>query len=259
MTSLEKAQLKDAEAAVLVIKPTGFSLLQAAQLMAGFDQARLQDIQKALRLADGEPFSITDAVKFAMAQKLRTTDLSNISYEDALAACLKDKKNHISTAHYQRLSQRGRSFGEFIGPMMVREIPGAAKARPWVESRAMPDGNLTSKCTWNKLVTDLGTIFGFFVKQKWCSTNPFSDIPRFSKKSIGSKQRLRRTDGVSRRESSKMVLLFCAHAAARFAAGHEDGRDPETRRLHQARRRCSVLLKRNSAPLRGDHERARTA
>jgi hypothetical protein len=191
ITSLERAQLKDAEAAALVIKPTGVSLLQAAQLVAGFDQCRLQDAQKALRLADGEPFSLVDAVKFAIAHNLRTTDFSTITYEDALAACLKEKKNHISTAHYERLAQRGRSFGEFIGPMNVRDISGAAKARPWVESRAMRDGNLTSKCTWNKLVTDLGTIFGFFVKQKWCSTNPFSEIPRYSKKSIGSKQRLR--------------------------------------------------------------------
>ena len=172
MTSLEKSQIKGAEAATLVVKPTGFSLLEAAQLAAGFDRSRLQDVQKAVRLAEGEPFSLVDAVKFALAHNLRTTDFSNIVYDDALAACLKEKKNHISTAHYQRLAQRGRSFGEFIGPMIVRDIPGAAKARPWVESRAMPDGDLTSKCTWNKLVTDLGTIFGFFVKQKWCSTNP---------------------------------------------------------------------------------------
>ncbi|MFT3829848.1 MAG: hypothetical protein QM691_09120 [Opitutaceae bacterium] len=191
MTSLEKPQIKDAEAAFAVLKPSGLSLLEAAQLAAAFDRSRLQDVEKAMRLADGESFGLFEAVKFAIAHNLRTTDFSNILFDDALAACLKEKKNHISTAHYKRLSQRGRSFGAFIGPMIVRDIPGAGKARPWVESRAMPNGNLTSKCTWNKLVTDLGTIFGFFVKQKWCSTNPFSDIPRYSKKSIGSKQRLR--------------------------------------------------------------------
>ncbi len=191
MTSLEKAQLKDAEAAALVLKPTGFSLLEAAQYVAGLDRLRLQDAQKALRLVEGEPFSITDAVKFAMAHNLQTTDFSNTVYSEGLKAYLEDRKNHISKAHYQRASQRGRSFGEFIGPMVIRDIPGTTKALEWVKSRAMPDGILTSKATWNKLVTDLATIFGFFVKKKWCSTNPFSDISRYSKKSIGSRQRLR--------------------------------------------------------------------
>ncbi|MFT3783666.1 MAG: hypothetical protein QM790_16765 [Nibricoccus sp.] len=98
-----------------VVKPTGFSLLEAAQLAAGFDRLRLQDAKKALQLVEGEPFNLADAIKFAMAHKLRTTDFSTILYDDALDACLKEK-NHISTAHYQRLAQRGRSFGEFIGP-----------------------------------------------------------------------------------------------------------------------------------------------
>jgi hypothetical protein len=190
LTSLTNAELKVCEAAMALSKEAGVSLLDGVRAIADFGPIKLKEALKALQLAETEPFSLPDAVKFSISHQLQTTELTSVGYDDGLAIFLKGKKDHISEAHFKRVGQRGRSFSEFIGAKNIRDIT-AREALAWVESRAKPDGVLTSKSTWNHLVTDLATIFGYFVKQKWCAVNPFGDIDRYSKKSIGAKQRLR--------------------------------------------------------------------
>jgi hypothetical protein len=188
LTALTYDDLKEAEAALALAKSTGMTLLDAVRLAAEIGPTKAKEAAKALQLAEGEPFSLPDAVKFAISQRFQTTNLVEITLEEALCKYQAMKEDHLSASHFERSGQRARSFAKFIGKKSVREIT-AADARAWVEATAKPDGVLHSKGTWNKCVTDISTVFRYFEKQKWCTSNPFADIERFSRKSMGAKER----------------------------------------------------------------------
>ena len=116
---------------------------------------------------------------------LHTTSSSEVLFGTAVEQYLKSKDGHVSHSHLQRIGQRARSFGKYIGAKKLHEIT-AQDAKTWVESRVINEGELISKSTWNKLVTDLSTIFVNFQGKKLCTTNPFAGIKRFAHKSIGA-------------------------------------------------------------------------
>ena len=208
LTWLSYEQLKAEETAVTLAQSAGISPLEAVQLVIQFGSIeKVKDGIKAQRLAEGEPFSVTEAVKHAIAQGLKTTATREVLFETAVEDYLKARNGHISGAHRLRVGQRARSFGKFIGAKKLHEIT-AQEAKAWVESRAIKKGELTSKSTWNKLVTDLSTMFVYFLDEKWCTNNPFSSIKRFSQKSIGAKQRLR------------LEVPVCAELMAHIEAQH---------------------------------------
>ena len=208
LTWLSYEQLKEEETAVTLAQSAGITPLEAVQIVIEFGgAAKVKDGIKAQQLANGEPFSVADAVKHAIAQGLHTTSTSEVLFDSAVEDYLKAKKAHISESHLQRVGQRARSFGKFIGAKKLHEIT-SQDAKAWVESRTLKEGELTSKSTWNKLVTDLSTMFVYFLSEKWCTTNPFGDIKRFAQKSIGAKQRLR------------LEVPVCAELMAHVEAHH---------------------------------------
>ncbi len=189
------------------MKSVGGSLLDVVKVAAELGADNLKEARKALQLADGEPFSLSDAVKHAITQKLQTKGRKEILFADALDQYLRLKKDHISSSHCERIRQRAKSFARFIGDRHVHDIR-EQDARAWVESRTIKGGELTSKSTWNKLVTDLSTMFVYFLNENWCTTNPFGGIKRFAQKSIGAKQRLR------------LEVPVCAELMAHVEAHH---------------------------------------
>jgi len=87
LTSLTNAELKVCEAAMALSKETGVSLLNAERAIANFGPIKLKEALKALQLVETEPFSLPDAVKFSMNQKLQTTELTNVDYDSAGPGC----------------------------------------------------------------------------------------------------------------------------------------------------------------------------
>jgi hypothetical protein len=190
VTSLTYEQLKVAEASAAASEKSGVSIPDAIQAVADFGPERLKLALKALTLAEGESFTLVDAVKFAISHKLQTTKLADMDLEDGFARYERSKKGEISESHRKRVGQRCRNFLRFVGKTLIREVR-SDQAKAWVESVAKPNGELKSKSTWNHLVTDLATVFSHFEKEKWCSVNPFGGLTRYSKKQIGAKARRR--------------------------------------------------------------------
>ena len=110
---------------------------------------------------------------------LHTTSSSEVLFGTAVEQYLKSKEGHVSRSHLEQVGHRARSFGKYTGAKKLHEIT-AQDAKTWVESRVTKEGELTSKSTWNKLVTDLNTMFVRFLDEKRCTANPFAGIKRFS-------------------------------------------------------------------------------
>jgi hypothetical protein len=245
ISTLSDSELKEAEALFHVAKRLGVSPLDTVNFVAQIGKEKIEDVRKAIALANGEAFTLTDAVKAAVRTNL-APGIHKITFEGAFEVYLAARVDHVSRAHYDSIRQRIRSFGSHVGLQTLVCDIADAQALAWLKKKTndgQADRPPSWKKTWNNLLGDVSAFFVFCGERRWVQNNPFASVAKFSKKALGAASR-----GRDRLEVQQCTALMsyveknhpkwcCYFAVALFAGVRPDLRNGEMWELARCIRR----------------------
>lgn len=148
----------------------------------------LREAEAAMQILKGSGLTLLDCVRGALrgdstVQKASTT---KVSFKDALEKFETAKKGHISVSQADSYHYRGASFLEHIGSTKQLSEITSDDIITWIESKG-EQGHPVAKKTWNNYRNDMSAILSWCMAppRRWMEKNPAAEVVKYNKRSLG--------------------------------------------------------------------------
>ncbi len=150
--------------------------------------AELREAEAAMQILKGSGLTLLDCVRGALrgdsaVQKASTT---KVTFKDALEKFEAAKKGHISVSQADTYRFRGKSFLDHIGATKLLSEITSEDILDWINSRGR-EGQAVAKKTWNNYRNDLSAIFSWCMEspRRWLEKNPSDEVVKYNKRALG--------------------------------------------------------------------------
>ncbi len=149
--------------------------------------AELREAEAAMQILKGSGMTLLDCVRGALrsGSNVQKSTTSKVTFKDALEKFEAAKRGHISVSQAETYRIRGKSFLDNIGASkLVTEIT-SDDIVDWINGCGR--GQAVAKKTWNNYRNDLSAIFSWCMEspRRWLDKNPADEVVKYNKRSLG--------------------------------------------------------------------------
>ncbi len=148
----------------------------------------LREAEAAMQILKGSGLTLLDCVRAALrgGTPVQKTTKSTITFKDALEKFEAAKQGHISVAQADTYRIRGQSFLAHVGAAKLLVDITSEDIVDWINGCGR-EGKAVAKKTWNNYRNDLSAIFAWCMEKprQWLPQNPADEVVKYNKRSLG--------------------------------------------------------------------------
>lgn len=148
----------------------------------------LREAEAAMQILKGSGFTLLGCVRGALrgSSAVQKTSTTKVTFKEALEKFEAAKKGHISASQADTYRFRGKSFLDQIGATKLLSEITSDDILDWINSRGRK-GQAVAKKTWNNYRNDLSAIFSWCMEKPrlWLAQNPAEQVVKYNKRALG--------------------------------------------------------------------------